>query len=498
MEWLRNISTWEIAGWAGALHVLLFFGVAMHCLAHRRESRSTIIWLFSVWGFPFLGALGYATFGISRVPRKAWRKKHTDTRLGDARSKSERESKPLAYWRSLREAALCQPPEKAKRFDAILDRVTPDHRLLSGNSVKLLEDGTETFPAMLEAIRSARHHIHLMSYIIGADDVARELLDACAERARAGVKVRVMFDAFGSMETRGRFFFLRYRRVPNMRIMKFTQVNIFKQQMQVNLRNHRKSLVVDGRIAFTGGVNLHEGHVAKGDRQAIRDYHFEILGPLVNELQYTFMRDWYYMTDESPEELLSEAYFGDQAFAGNVPARIVNCGPTSLENTVEEVFFNAIGEARQEIIVVTPYLVLTEPLLYAFRMAAMGGVRIRLIVPGNNNHVSVFYASRSQYEELLEAGVRIFERRGPLLHAKAMVVDGCVSIFGSANMDVRSLRLNYETIVVSYAAETADRLLSELRQDLAQSDEILYGAWRRRKLGTRLLENFFSLAAPIL
>lgn len=498
MEWFRNITAVEWAWLAGAVHILLFSAVAMHCLAHRRESRSTIIWLFSVWGFPFLGALGYAAFGISRVPRKAWRKKHTDRRLGNARSKSERESHPLAYWRSLRDAAMCQPPEKAKRFDGILDKVTPDHRLLSGNSIKLLKDGTEVFPAMLKAIRSAQHHIHLMSYIIGADDVAREVLDACAERARAGVKVRVMYDAFGSMAARGRFFFFPYRRVPNMRIMKFTQVNIFKQQVQINLRNHRKSLVVDGHVAFTGGVNLHSGHLADGDREAIRDYHFEIYGPLVNELQYTFMRDWYYMTDESPEELLSEAYFGSQEDAGNVPARVVNCGPTSLENSVEEVFFNALIDARQEITLVTPYLVLTEPLLYAFRMAAMGGVRIRMIVPGNNNHMSVYYASRAQYAELLEAGVRIYERRGPLLHAKAMVVDGCISIFGSANMDVRSLRLNYETIVVSYAAEVADRLLAEMRQDLAESDEILFGPWRRRGLRTRLLENFFSLASPIL
>lgn len=498
LDWFQNISAAEIAGAVGALHFLLFCAVAVHCLIHRRDSRSAIIWLFSAWAFPVLGALGYAAFGVSRVPRKAWRKRRTDSHLGAARQESERESHPLAYWRSLREATACRPPESAARFDSILDRITPDHKLLSGNRITFLEDGTEAFPAMLEAIRSAQHHIHLMSYIINRDSVGRMILDACAARAREGVKVRVMYDAFGSMWARWSFFFLRYRSIPNLRIVKFSQANFLKQQFQINLRNHRKSLVVDGRVAFTGGINLHDGHVEKKSVPAIRDYHFEILGPLVNEIQYTFIRDWYAMTDESPEELLSESYFGKQDSAGTVAARLVNCGPTSLENSVEEVFFNAIVEARSEITIVTPYLVLTEPLLYALRMTAMRGVLIRLIVPANNNHKSVFYASRSQYQELLEAGVRIFERREPLLHAKAMVADGSISIFGSANMDVRSLRLNYETIVVSYDADLAGRLMGEMLIEISESNEIHLRAWLKRSRLDRLLENAWSLATPIL
>lgn len=405
----------------------------------------------------------------------------------------------MAYWRSLCEARACRPPSAAERFDAALDRITPNHALLSGNAVRLLEDGTEAFPAMLDAIRASRHHIHIMSYIIGADDVGREMLDACAERARAGVKVRVMYDAFGSMPARLRRFFPRYARVPNMRIVKFSLANIFKQQVQINLRNHRKCLVVDGRVAFTGGVNLHAGHIgSNGGEQPIRDYHFEITGPLASELQYTFLRDWFRMTEENPEELLSAAYFVSQSPAGNVAARLVNCGPTSMDHSVEEVFFNAIIEAHKSVSIITPYCVLTEPLLYAIRMAAMRGAHIRLILPARNNHVSVYYASRGQYAELLEAGVRIFERRGALLHAKAMVVDEYFSVFGSANMDVRSLRLNFETVVVSYDPELTNRLLLEMGKDLAASTEILLPDWSRRRRLDRLLENIFAIATPIL
>ncbi len=498
MEWIHNNTALNIAGWAGAFHLLLFVIVALHCLTRRRESRSTLIWLFSVWAFPFLGALGYAAFGISRVPRKAWGKRRSDKRLGSARSRHEQESQPLAYWRSLREATLCRPPPEAAHFDAMLDRITPDHALLSGNAFDLLEDGTETFPAMLAAIGQAQHHIHIMAYIIGDDAVGRQILDACATRARTGVRVRVLYDAFGSMPARLRGFFRSYHRVPNMRIVKFSQVNLFRQQIQVNLRNHRKSLIVDGKTAFVGGVNLHDGHVGCSERPPIRDYHFRLQGPLVNEIQYTFMRDWYYMTEENPEELLHEAYFGRHADAGTVSARVVNCGPTTLENTVEEVFFNAITEARREVTIVTPYLVLTEALLYAIRMTAMRGVHLRIVVPAQNNHVSVHYASRSQYFDLLSAGVRIYERTGPLLHAKAMVVDGGISIFGSANMDVRSLRLNYETVVVSYSSDLADQLAAAIRQDIAESNEILFSDWQQRGRLCQLLENAFALASPIL
>lgn len=499
IEFFQGLTWGQVFGAGGIVHVACFAAVALHCLTHRRDSRSAILWLFTAWSFPIIGPLGYAAFGIVRVPRKAWRKRSADSTFRAAREDSERESHPLAYWRSLREARVCSPPEAMAAFDAAINHIAAEHPLLGGNAVTLLEDGTETFPAMLEAIRGARHHIHILSYIIGADAVGREILDACAERARAGVKVRVVTDAFGSQPARLCRFFRRYNRIPGMRVVAFSLVNLLKQQVQINLRNHRKLFIVDGETGFVGGVNLHAGHVASHERPAIRDYHFRVQGPLVNELQYTFMRDWYYMTDESPEELLGEAYFGRHAAAaGTVSARLVNSGPTSIERSVEEVFFNAVTAAQRDIVAVTPYFVPTEPLLYALRTSAMRGVQVRIVVPAVNNHRSVHYASQALYAGLLEAGVRIYERRGPLLHAKAMVVDGLLSIVGSANLDVRSLRLNFESTVVAYDTTLAERLLAEMLADIAASDEVLLNAWLKRPWRRRVLENACSLADQIL
>ena len=359
-------------------------------------------------------------------------------------------------------------------------------------------EGTETYPALLEAIRSARHHVHLMAYIIGRDALARKVLDACAERARHGVQVRVLYDEFGSAVASLTQFFRRYRWVPNMRVVGYTQVNLFKQQIQVNLRNHRKIAVIDGRSAFTGGVNLHAGHLPRDGRPAIRDYHFRIRGPLVNELQYTFLRDWYYMTGEDPDILLGKDYFGHAEAAGAIAARIVNSGPPALMNSLDDVLFSALSEARADVLAVTPYLILTEPLLQAMRIAAMRGVSVRLVVPENNNITAVHYASRAQYAPLLAAGVRIFERKGPLLHAKALVIDHALSIFGSANLDVRSLRLNYETNVVSSDEALAGTALREMLADLAESTEIAPNLWLRRPWRQRLLENLYALASPVL
>lgn len=487
----------EAVGLGTLAHVVLFLSVALHCLSRPREPRSTILWLFTVWAFPFVGALLYAAFGVSRVPRKAWHKHRSDRQFGAARSEREGESQPLAYWRSLR-AAHASKPCCAEAFDRVLDRIMPDHPLLSGNAIELLVDGTETYPAMLDAIRSARHHIHLMAYIIGPDAVARGILDACAERARQGVKVRILFDEFGSAGARFLKFFRKYRWVPNLRVVGFTQVNLFKRSIQVNLRNHRKIAVVDGVTAFVGGINLHRGHLPDPGRPAIRDYHFRVRGPLVNELQYTFLQDWYYMTDEDPGELLGQAYFGHATAAGPIAGRIVNSGPTSAQNSLDDVLFSALSEARRSVLAVTPYMILTEPLLQAMRMAAWRGVSVRLVVPGNNNHRSVHHASRAQYASLLEAGVRIFERRGPLLHAKAMVIDDALSIFGTANLDIRSLRLNYETNLVSYDAILAGRIVQEMQADLAESEEIDLNRWLRRPWRQRLLESLFGLASPVL
>lgn len=493
------VVDWSSIGLGGVLHALIFSLVCLHCLRSVREPRSTLLWIFIAWSLPFFGALLYVMLGSNRVSAKVWHKQRSDLSFLNARRRHDSDSYPFAYWRELRRASIDRPQDPGLMgINDVLDRLTPEHPLIDGNAVTSYVDGPEAYPPFFEACRSARQHIHLQSYIIGNDPVGRELMDVLVERAAAGVKVRVLYDQFGSAGARLTGFFLRYRRVPNLRVVGFTQVNPIKRQFQINLRNHRKILVVDGEVAFTGGMNLYWPHRPLDGRLPIRDYHFRVQGPIVHELQYTFLRDWYYMTDEDPANLLSRPHFPRIEPAGKTPLRIINGGPTGENEAQCDAFFSVIAAAREQILLVTPYFLPPEDQLRALRAAALRGVDVRLLLPQRGNHISVHYAARAVYDTVLSAGVRIFLRRPPFIHAKALIVDAQISIIGTANFDNRSLKLNYETNLVAFDTVFGSELKRIVLDDFAQADELDLAAWRRRPPGAILVENLFNLMSPSL
>ncbi|MEI8242613.1 MAG: cardiolipin synthase [bacterium] len=491
-----ELRTLECGIW---VHILLFLAVALHCLLRPRDPRSTLAWIFAVWVAPVFGSLLYLLFGINRVREKGWQKHESDQTFHSNRGLREQERSPLAYWRGLRDGLLTQPADVgARELNVFLNRLAPNHPLLGGNSLRILVDAREAYPDLFAAIRGARHHIHLQSYIIGADQTGRELMDALAERAAAGVDVRVLYDEYGSAGASMRGFFRRYARRPRMHIVRFTQANLLKRQFQINLRNHRKILVVDGAIGYTGGMNFYDVYRERGNTPPTHDYHFRVEGPAVLELQYSFLRDWYYMTDEAPEKLLAPAYFPPTTAVGQTPVRLLNNGPTAAENgALLDALFATISGARRQVLIVTPYFVPPPEIQRALRCAALRGVEIKVLVPGINNHPYVGYASQALYDGLLEAGVRIFEQPPPFLHAKALLVDDCIAFIGSANLDARSLRLNYENSLVVLDERFASALKRVLLNDFALGREVLLAHWRTRPLRRRLTENFCSLLSPV-
>jgi cardiolipin synthase len=481
------------------LHLLLFLAVAIHCLLRPREPRSTLAWFFAVWLMPVAGALLYLLFGINRVREKGWQKHESDQTFHSNRALREQEEAPLAYWRGLRHGLLTQPEGAAGlALHHFLDRLAPHHPLLGGNDLCILVGAREAYPEIFQAIRSAKRHIHVQSYIIGADTIGRELMDALAERAAAGVEVRVLYDEFGSAKAVLRGFFRAYANRPHLQVVRFTQANLFKHQFQINLRNHRKIIVVDGTIGFTGGMNFYDVYRQRGSIQPTHDYHFRMSGPIVLELQYSFLRDWYYMTEESPARLLAPEYFPPIETAGTTPIRLLNNGPTLTEtDALLDTIFTAIAGARRQILLVTPYFVPPPEIQRALRCAALRGVEVKLLLPARNNHPYVGYAARALYDGLLETGVRIFEQPPPLLHAKAMLVDDSIAVIGSANLDNRSLRLNYENSLIVLDASFGARLKRVILDDFALGHEIHLAHWRTRSLRQRLTENFCSLLSPV-
>jgi cardiolipin synthase len=379
-----------------------------------------------------------------------------------------------------------------------MNAVADEFPLLGGNKIIPHVTGNELYPRMLQAIDNAAHHIHLQSFIIRNDRIGREFMEHLAAKAKSGVQVRLLYDQFGSMQAILTGLFRRYRNVPNMQISGWTQVNPLKRRFQLNLRNHRKALIIDGVHAFMGGINIHRENVTSGNRSAIRDYHFEMTGSIVQEIQYSFLKDWYFMTDENPEIILQPVYFPATDATGDATASIVCSGPTYELQPITDLFFMAITNARHQLLIVTPYFVPSQDILRALRSAAIRGVDVRIILPHKNNHVYAGWASRALYEELLQSGVRIFERKEPFIHAKALLSDDSFAIVGSANWDIRSLKLNYETNMTVTDNNFANELKRIILEDESQSTEIDLSEWHNRANWRRLVENACSLLTPAL
>jgi len=482
------------------LHVTTFVLVSYHCMKTPREATSALVWIFSAWAFPLVGPLFYLMFGINRMPQKGWHKQRADNALLAEREAREDEALAMAYWRTVHESLAATPSDPfIREIDAVIHTIIPHHPLLGGNQIQVWVDGDEAFPRMMDAIRQATHHVHIQTFIIGNDPVGRAFLDLLAQKARQGVNIRFLFDQFGCTKAVFSRLFSAYRGIPNFEIVGWTQANTFKRQFQFNLRNHRKIMIVDGNVAFTGGINLHQENITRPGHPPIRDYHFEMKGAGVQELQYTFLRDWYFMTDENPEVLLNTAYFPHLPPVGQALCRVINSGPTEDEmDVIADVFFECLVFARKQVLAVTPYFVPTSDLLHGFRSAARRGVDVRLLVPEKNNHFYAGMAGRARYDELLSAGVRIYERPPPFMHAKALIVDDSLALVGSANLDIRSLRLNYETNLAVFDPVFIQALKHVVLSDLAQSAEIRLEPWRRRPAHRCLLENFCHLLSPML
>ncbi len=502
-SWLDALACkttpWPWLGCASVLHLLAVALISWHCLRNRREPASTLLWLFVAWGVPVIGPLLYLAFGLDRVQDKGFRRRVKHEQLLTVRRAREDEALPLAYWRAVREAVACEPPPgMGLDLTRAMHGLLPDHPLLGGNALRALVNGDEAFPAMLEAIRAARHHIHLQSFIFGNDRVGRECVALLHARAREGVQVRVLYDRFGSTFALWGGLFRRHPPHPNFQIAGWTQANPLKRQFQINLRNHRKALIVDGRQAFCGGINLHADNLSTPGAPAIRDYHFEVRGPLVHELQYTFMSDWYFMTDEDPDLLLRADYFPPMPAEGTAMGRVVNSGPSEEPDLLTDVLLMTLTAARRQILAVTPYFVPPREITKALRIAALRGVDVRLIVPARNNHLYAGLAGRALYEELLTAGVQIFQRKPPFMHAKALLVDDTVAVVGTANLDIRSLRLNYETNLVVHDETFVNQLKAIVLEDEALSERLSLAAWQVRPTAHRVVENLCYLLSPIL
>ncbi|MEO5963161.1 MAG: cardiolipin synthase, partial [Thermomonas sp.] len=366
----------------------------------------------------------------------------------------------------------------------------------TAHRVELLVDGQATYAALLAAIRSARDHVHLEYYIYQPDHTGGLLRDALVERARAGVKVRLLLDAVGSSKTPDAFF--RELTDAGGELQWFHPMRFGRiwERPWLNMRTHRKIVVVDGRIGFAGGINITDEENEGVRTDAYRDLHLQLEGDVVRGLQLVFVEDWAYATGS--REFLGEVVRAmPEPSSGPVAAQVVTSGPDSEWEAIHRLHVGAIHAARYRVWLVTPYFVPGEAAKMALTSAAFAGIDVRLLVPRQSDSRLVTYAARSYFDTLLAAGVKVYEYGPRMLHTKALLVDDDVSLIGSANFDSRSFRLNFEICLLFRDAEVAAELARLIEHEFASAPRVREDR-DRPLLRARLPEAFARLLSPLL
>ena len=405
---------------------------------------------------------------------------------------------PLSAQRSA--AIVAQLKAKSGDIDILdkqiaLEQAISDSPLLLGNKARLLHDGAQTYPAMFAAIRGARDHINLESYIFEDDEVGRQFAELLLERQARGVQVNVIYDSIGSINT-PKAFFERLRQ-GGIAVLEFNPVNPFAGMTPwlINNRDHRKLLIVDGRIAFLGGINISSvyssgstgnasGKAGKTDNPW-RDTDLQLEGPVVGELQKLFMDTW---RKQRGKALAARDYFPTLKSEGPEIVRSIGSTPDDPFSLMYLTLMSAIGNAEKQIYLTNAYFVPDPQLLKALTDAVARGVDVKLILPSHSDSALVFHAGRARYTELLKGGIQIYERAGAVLHSKTAVVDGVWSSVGSSNLDWRSFIDNDEVNAVVLGREFAQQMLDAFARDLEASRAIDPLKWEQRSFELRLKE----------
>ena len=480
MDWLHHLTRFwpHIAAGFSVLAALL---AAAHALLHKRDVRAATLWLGIIWLLPVVGPALYLVLGVNRIRRRAIQLGvHATTKQPVPGNFGEPEAEGARH---------------LQRLARVVDRIA-GQPLTPGNRIDPLLNGDAAFPAMLAAIASAQKSISLVTYIFDNDTCGRRFVDALQAAKSRGVAVRVLVDSAG---TRYSFPSIMHRlKYAGLPAAKFLPSSILApwRATTINLRNHRKVMVVDGREAFTGGMNIRQGNLLdQHPRHPVRDLHFRVTGPVVTRLQEAFANDWAFTTDEI---LTGDTWFPEIPADGDVIARVIPDGPDSDFEKLRWTLLAALAEAQTSLQIVTPYFLPDLTLVAALNLAVMRGVRVDIILPAKNNLPPVHWASRAMWWQVLERGCHLWLTPPPFDHSKLVVLDDHWVLLGSANWDARSLRLNFELNVEAYGRELALAMKKIIAQKLAGAHEVTLAEVDARSTPAKLRDAIARLFSPFL
>lgn len=470
------------------LYFLTVVFIAVLIILENRNPVKTISWILVLVLLPFIGIVGYLFFG------QEYRKSKMFSRKG------------LKDLEKLRKLTLEQLDNLPKNNFRINDQLYSKKRLMNlllsnsnailtnNNEVKVLHNGQETFPEIFRCIEQAKHHIHLEYYIVEDDIIGNYLRELLIIKAKEGVEVRFIYDDVGSWQLKRKF--IRSMSDAGVKADCFMRVRFPNLTSKVNYRNHRKILVVDGETAFVGGLNFadryQDGVPGIGPW---RDTHLKVTGGGATSLQIIFMADWYFV---SKEIFRGENYFKPFESGDGKLVQISASGPDSDWESIGQAYFSAIASATDYVYISTPYLMPTADIMTALKTSALGGIDVRIIVPGLSDAVTSKWGTNSYIEELLESGVKIYFYKAGFIHSKVIVVDGIFSSVGTANLDFRSLETNFEVNAMIYDEEIASILTNQFLDDQDKSEAVIIEEWIKRPRMNKIKESFARILSPML
>lgn len=480
-QWIAAFEWWPLLL---TLWPLVALGTAGHALLTKRDARAAWGWIAVCWLFPLAGPALYYVFGINRVRTRAqqFAIDRSGRHIGLAHAADVRNARPD-------HPAVPSWLEEVARTADVLTR----RPLLGHNAITPLHNGEQAYPRMLTAIAAARDSVWLSTYIFDNDIVGEQFVAALAAAKARGVQVRVLIDDTGERYSWPRIG--RRLKVADIPFARFNPLRLWPPALHLNLRNHRKLLLIDGSVGFTGGMNIGARHLADDPRNPRRtiDLHFELHGAIVEQMADVFAEDWNF----AAREKISVGAARSEA-SGTASCRVITDGPNEDFEELSFVMHAAIAAARREILIMTPYFLPPAELIAALQGAALRGVRTVVLLPKRNNLPYVGWAAQHQLGQLLERGVRVRFQTGPFCHSKLFVVDGAYAMIGSANWDPRSLLLNFELNVEIYDNSLAQQLATHFAAAWQDAEELLLHDAQHPRFWQRLRNAVFWLFSPYL
>jgi cardiolipin synthase A/B len=482
-------------------------------LVTKKNSTSAVAWCLVVFFLPLFGPLFFWLFGYQHVSvplsrkrqhRKRFRRQHPPERAELPTGPADRggwpEVKSVAQagregtWPETRQLESVASQSGPRQAISRLAHKFGAYSVTTGNRITFFDEGRPAFEAMLEAIAAARHHVHLETFIFQPDATGQLFLETLARKARQGVAVRLLYDAMGSHRLH------RWRLQPlreaGGKYSVFLPLNPLRRRIQVNMRNHRKICVVDGRIGFTGGLNIGDEYLGKNRRFGFwRDTHLRVEGPAVSGLQRVFIEDWDFAAGE---DLQRPDYFPPPSQDGPYPVQVIESGPDREQKGIREIYFAAMLQARQRLWIASPYFVPDAGLLDALCLAGYMGIDVRLLIQRHPDKWIPYFAGRYYLSDVLDAGVKVYQYTRGMMHSKVVLVDGEWASVGTANLDNRSMHLNFEVNCLVYSPAAVAQLEGMYRHDLTTAIRLDRQVFARRPFAGRLLDNGCRLLSPVL